>query len=268
VTAVDPYDPKSVARAIQGCGGVVNLQGQDIFGARWNARFKQLVRDSRVESTRALVRAMASVEPRPEVLVSASAVGIYGVRDPADVIDEDRLDADRYAPDDFLADVCCHWESAAREAERLGVRVVRLRTGVVLGRGGGALVQMEKPFRMFVGGPVGSGRQAMSWIHADDLARLVVFALRETALHGPVNAVAPNPVTNREFARALGRVLHRPSFAPTPKIALRIALGQVASVVTGGQRVVPTRALQSGFAFRYPTVEAALGAIYGGAAAR
>jgi uncharacterized protein (TIGR01777 family) len=262
VVVLDPYEPAEVAKAIRGCQGIVNLQGANLFAHRWSAEFQAEILASRVETTLALAEAIRTLDERPEVLVNASAVGIYGPRDGDEVVDEDTIDADRFAPADFLADVCRKWEAQAREAERSGVRVVRLRSGVVLGPGGGALKQMELPFKLFVGGRVGSGKQVLSWIHLDDLARLILFALENRALSGAVNAVAPAPVTSREFARAMGEALGRPSFFPTPAFALRLALGKVATVVTTGQRVAPKRALAAGFVFHHPTIGAALASIY------
>jgi uncharacterized protein (TIGR01777 family) len=244
----------------------VNLLGENIFARRWSKKFKKAIRDSRVESTRALVRAIHDIEERPSVLVSASAVGYYGPREPHETIDERTVDASMFTPKDFLSEVCRRWEHEAREAERHGVRVVRLRIGVVLGPDDGALVQIARPFKMFVGGPIGRGKQAMSWIHLDDLARLVTFCLEHAEIRGTVNAVAPNPVTNKEFSKTLARVLHRPCLFPVPPLMLRIVLGGVASVVTTGQRVVPHKAVGQGFTYRYPDVESALRSVYDEAA--
>lgn len=264
ILEVDLYDVDSVQAALAGCQAVVHLAGANVFAKRWSKSFKKEILDSRVETTKAIVQAIARMEDedRPEVLVNSSAVGIYGPRDPDEAIAEDRLDAGRFAPGDFLADVCQHWERAASEAERSGVRVVRLRTGVVLGAGGGALKELERPFKLFVGGPVGSGKHVMSWIHRDDLCRLIQFCIEQGDVSGPVNATAPNPVTNKEFSKALGQALHRPSLLPVPPPALRLVLGEVASMVTTGQRAVPQVALDHGFEFRYPTVQQALSAVY------
>ncbi len=184
--------------------------------------------------------------------MNASAVGIYGPRG------DETLDEDAAPGDDFLARVCVEWEAAARSLEPLGVRVAVLRTGLVLGGGGGALEKMLPPFRAFVGGPLGSGRQWVSWIHREDLVALYVFAIENAAVAGPLNATAPNPVTMRDFATALGRALHRPSFARAPAAAIRLALGEMATVVLDGQRVAPKKALDLGFTFRFPDVLAAL----------
>jgi uncharacterized protein (TIGR01777 family) len=253
----DPGDPASVARALAGTDAVVSLAGENLFAQRWREPFLRRLRESRVDVTRGLVTAIAGLPRRPRVLVSASAVGYYGPRDPGDVLTEE-------APpgDDFLARLCRDWEAEAVRAEEHGVRVACARTGIVLDREGGALAQMARPFRLFVGGPIGRGRQAMSWIHATDHVAMLVRALEDARWRGPFNAVAPNPVTNREFAKALGRALRRPSFLPTPVWALRIVLGKVASVVGTGQRVVPAAALSRGFRFRYPDLDGALAEVY------
>lgn len=257
---VDPLDPARIARAIRGCRGVVNLQGENLFGRRWRAAVKADLVSSRVTTTEALVEAFRQLgREAPAVLVSASAVGFYGPREPDQVLDET-------APQggDFLAGLCAAWEQAALGACELGTRVVVLRIGAVLGAGGGALAAMEGPFRFFVGGPVGSGKQIMSWIDLDDLCRLVRYALANETLAGPVNATAPFPVSNRMFAKALGRALGRPSWARVPGPVLRLTLGEVATVVTAGQDVRPARALAAGFSFERPTVDESLAAIYGG----
>jgi uncharacterized protein (TIGR01777 family) len=231
---------------------VVHLAGEPIFGRRWNAAVKQEILESRVRSTRALVDAMAASAQRPEVFVCASAVGWYGDRGD-EVLDE------RATPGStFLAEVCKAWEAEARRAEDLGVRVVRLRSGVVLGPGGGALAKMLLPFKLGLGGPIGAGRQWFPWIHARDIAELYVRAVDDPKLAGAVNGVAPEPVTNRDFARALGRALHRPAVLPTPAFALRLALGEVTDVLLESQRCVPRAAQAAGFAFRFPSLDAAL----------
>jgi uncharacterized protein (TIGR01777 family) len=231
---------------------VVNLAGEPIFGKRWNAEQKARVRSSRVEGTRRLVEAMRTVEKRPAVLVSASAVGYYGDRG-AELLPES-------APpgNDFMAEVCKAWEAEAQRAEELGVRVVCMRFGIVLGRDGGALQRMLPPFKLGFGGPIGSGSQYMSWVHLKDLIGLILFALDRADLRGAVNGTAPGSVTNREFSRALGRVLHRPSFLPVPPAALRLAFGEVAEVLTASQRCVPDRALGAGHVYVFPEVEGAL----------
>jgi uncharacterized protein len=257
-TTWDPADPASISRALAGTDAVIHLAGENLFAKRWRKAFLERIRESRVDTTRTLVRALVGLDRRPRVLVSASAIGIYGAHPP-----EEELTEEAGPGNDFLAGVCRDWEAEAMRAEEHGVRVACARTGIVLAREGGALAQMARPFKMFVGGPIGTGRQVMSWIHIADLVALYVRALEDARWHGPFNAVAPNPVSNREFAKALGRALHRPSFLPTPVFALRILLGKVASVIGTGQRVVPAAALARGFRFRYPHLADALGEIYG-----
>jgi uncharacterized protein (TIGR01777 family) len=236
---------------------VVHLAGEPLFARRWNAAVKDEIKRSRVESTRKLVEAMSASAQRPEVLVCASAVGWYGDRG-------DELLDERSAPGTgFLAEVCQAWEAEALRAEALGVRVVRLRIGVVLGPGGGALARMLLPFKLGLGGPIGSGRQWMSWIHARDLCELIVRAVDDTRLCGALNGVAPEPVTSHDFARALGRALHRPAILPTPAFGLRLALGEVTDVLLESQRCAPRAALEAGFTYRFPEVGAALADIVG-----
>jgi uncharacterized protein (TIGR01777 family) len=239
------------ASALSGVDAVVNLAGERI-DQRWTADAKRRIFDSRVTGTRNLVAGLAQAEARPSVLVSASAGGYYGDR--GDVV----LEENAGPGSDFLAGVCVAWEEAADEAVSLGVRVVRVRTGLVLDRSGGALRRMLLPFRFGVGGPVGSGRQYMPWIALDDLVGIYVAGVSDVAWSGPINASAPEPVTNREFSHALGRALHRPAVMPIPPIALRALYGEMASVVTEGQRMVPARALAGGYRFRYPELKDAL----------
>jgi uncharacterized protein len=256
IVAGDPMQPGAWMDALKDCDGVVHLAGEGIFNRRWKAAFKQLLRDSRINSTENVVVALAKSPRRQDgaskVFVNASAIGYYGPHGDEEITEEG-------APgSDFLAQVCIEWEKAAREAERSGVRVVLLRTGVVLAKHGGALAKMLTPFKMFVGGPVGSGRQVMSWIHIDDLVGEIMFALDHPEVAGPLNGTAPHPVTNKEFSKALGRVLHRPSFLKTPGFMLRLMLGKVAEVLTTGQRVLPRKALAAGYPFRFADVDSAL----------
>jgi hypothetical protein len=241
-----------LAREVGAHDAVVNLAGEPIAARRWTAAQKARIRDSRVGATRRLVEGMAGATRRPTVLVSASAVGYYGPQG------DTPLDEDAPAGDGFLADVCRAWEAEALRAEALGLRVVRLRLGVVLGPGGGALARMVPAFRAFAGGPLGSGTQWMSWIHRDDVIGLVIEALADARYHGAVNATAPHPVTNRDFARTLGAVVSRPAWLPTPGFALRLALGEMADMLLTGQRVVARRAAELGYAWRYETLTAAL----------
>ena len=243
------------AKSFEGAGAVVNLAGEAIAGGRWTAARKRAILASRLEATNGVVAALRAAGAPGATLLSGSAIGYYGT--PGDA----PLDESSPAGTDFLATVCREWEAEAREAE---ARVVLLRTGLVLARGGGALQQLALPFRFFAGGPLGSGRQVMSWIHRDDWIAMVRWALANPAVHGPLNLTAPAPVTNREMATALGRALHRPSFMPAPAFALRLALGEMAdAMVLNGQRVLPAVAQRAGFTFRFPTLDAALAEIYG-----
>lgn len=241
---------------LDGAGALVHLAGETI-AQRWTARAKERIAASRIESARRLEAAARKAGKAPAVLVSASAVGYYGPHG------DEILDETAPPGEGFLARLCVDWEAAAAAFEHLGVRVVRLRAGLVLAPGGGALAKMLPPFKAFVGGPAGTGKQWTSWIHRDDLVDLYVFAVENAAASGPMNATAPEPVTARAFAAALGRALHRPSFVPAPAPVLRLAFGEMASVVLTGQRVVPQKALDLGFAFRHPEVGAALRDVVG-----
>jgi uncharacterized protein (TIGR01777 family) len=235
--------------SVEGADALVNLAGASIAGRRWNAAYKKEIEDSRVLSTRALVEAIAAAGSQPRVLVNASAVGFYGGRG------DEPLDESAPPGDDFLARVVQDWEAEARKAK---VRSVQVRTGVVLSQRGGALQQMLLPFKAFVGGPIGRGKQWFPWIHMADEVAALLFCIDRESLAGPVNLVAPGLVTMKEFAQALGRALHRPSWAPVPLAALRIAMGEVAEVLASGQRAVPRKLLESGFQFRYPELAPAL----------
>jgi uncharacterized protein len=239
------------AAALQGRDAVVHLAGEPI-AQRWSGRVKRALRDSRVLGTRNLLSGLAELAGRPRTLVSSSAVGYYGSRG------EEPLDEDAPPGRDFLAQICVEWEAEAARAERLGLRAVQLRTGVVLDARGGALQKMLPPFRLGVGGPVAGGRQFVSWVHRDDVAGLALAALDDERFSGPVNATAPEPVTNAELSRELGRALHRPALLPVPGAALRLLYGEMAQIVTGGARVVPAKALVLGHEFRYPRLGEAL----------
>jgi uncharacterized protein len=241
--------------AFEGVDTVFHLAGDPVASGRWTPEKKRLIRDSRELGTRNLVLALRQLKNRPQVLVSASATGWYGDRGD-DVLNESATPAN-----DFLGEVCVAWEREAQAATELGMRAVCVRTGIVLGPDGGALKQLLTPFRLGVGGPLGSGRQWMPWIHVDDLAALYLHAAERSTVIGPINGVAPNPVTNKQFTKALGRAVHRPAFLPAPYFALRLALGEFAKVLFDSQRVVPQAALASGFQFRYPEIIPALQAI-------
>lgn len=241
--------------AVQAADAVINLAGEPIAGARWTDARKMAIRKSRVDATRAIVEAIRN-GGRAQLLVNASAIGIYGDRR------DEPLTEDSPPGNDFLAGVCTEWEAAALEAPA-PTRVVLLRTGLVLGDGGGALRQLARPFRLFAGGPMGSGRQQWSWIHRDDWVEMVCWSVDHAAVSGPLNVTAPAPVTNAVFARELGQALHRPALLPTPAFAMRLVLGEMAdAMILGGQRVLPAKATALGFHFRYPTLAAALAAIY------
>jgi uncharacterized protein (TIGR01777 family) len=252
----DPLAGPAPADALAGRDGVAHLAGESV-AQRWSERAKRSIRESRVAGTRHLVDALREAEPRPRVLVSASAVGIYGPRG------EEPVDEATPPGDDFLARVCVDWEREADAAAEAGLRVVKLRTGVALHRDGGALKQMLPPFRLGLGGPVAGGRQFMPWIHLDDVVGMYLAALDSDAWEGPVNATAPQPVTNRDFSRALGRVLHRPAVAPVPGLAVRLLFGEMSMVVTTGQRAIPARAREAGYDWAHPEVEGALRAALG-----
>ena len=242
------------AEGVADLDAMVNLAGEPVGAKRWDDAFRAAIRESRVRTTRRVVDAIAGATPRPRVLVNASAVGFYGPRG-----DEEVTEA---APpgNDFLAGVCRDWEREAERAGAVGAREVRLRIGVVLGDGGGSLERMLLPFKLFVGGPVGDGRQWFPWVHLADVVGVTLWALDHDDLRGPVNVTAPEPVRFRDFAEALGRRMHRPSWLPVPAFALRLALGQMAEVVVTGQRAVPAALLASGYAFKYPRVAEALAA--------
>ena len=249
--AWQPESEPAPAEALSGRDGVIHLAGEPL-AQRWNDDVKRRIRTSRELGTRNLVAGLRDSDPRPGVLVSASAVGYYGPRG------DEPVTEDAPPGDDFLAQVCVAWEREAAAAEELGMRVVRLRTGVVLDKGGGALARMLPFFRLGIGGPVAGGHQYLPWIHIDDLVGLYVAALDGAEWTGAVNATAPEPRTNKEFSGALGRALGRPAFAPVPGFAVRLLYGEMADIVVTGQRAVPERAQALGFAYAHPELEEAL----------
>jgi uncharacterized protein (TIGR01777 family) len=255
----DPLAGLPPAEAFDGVDVVFHLAGESVAEGRWTAAQKARIRDSRVIGTRNLVAGLARAEPRPRVLVSASAVGFYGDRG------EEELTETSAPGDDFLAEVCVAWEREAVAAEQHGLRVVLARTGIVLGKGG-ALAKMLTPFKLGAGGPLGNGRQWMPWIHVADLARMYVHAAETSSIQGPMNAVGPHPVRNSEFTKALGRALHRPAFMPAPYLGLRLVFGEFAKVLFASQRVIPQVAVDTGFRFDHPRIEEALRAILAKAA--
>jgi uncharacterized protein len=252
----EPTREAAPSEALSGRDAVVHLAGESI-ARRWSASARRAIHDSRVLGTRNLVAGLRAADEspdgrRPRVLVSASAIGYYGARG------EEPLDEESPPGEDFLAQVCAKWEAAAQEAASLGMRVVTPRTGVVLDRGGGALARMLPAFRLGLGGPIASGRQYVSWIHRVDVVALVCAALDDERWLGPINATAPEPVSSREFARVLGRVLKRPALLPLPAGVLRLLFGEMAQIITTGARAVPAKPLVLGYEFRYPRLEQAL----------
>jgi uncharacterized protein len=239
--------------ALRGRDGVVNLLGETI-SQRWSDEAKREIRDSRVLTTRNLVAALADLPEaeRPRTLVSQSASGWYGARG------DERLEESEPAGADFLARLATDWEAEARKAEELGVRVVVTRTGVVLSESGGALEKMLPFFKLGIGGPVAGGAQYVPWVHIDDVLGVLLFSLDNSEARGPLNVTAPEPVTNKELSKALGRVLRRPAFAPVPALAVKALYGEMASIVTTGQRAVPARLQELGYEFRRPDLEDAL----------
>lgn len=252
-TWTDPKSERPPADALRGRDAVVHLLGETV-AQRWTADARREIRESRVLATRNLVDALGDLPEgeRPRTLVSQSATGWYGARG------DERLDESTPAADDFLAQVVRDWETEARRAEEHGVRVVLTRTGVVLSASGGALDKMLPFFKAGIGGPVAGGRQYVPWVHIDDVAGAIAFALDTESASGPLNVTAPEPVTNRELSKALGRVLRRPAFAPVPALAVKALYGEMGTIVTTGQRGVPARLAELGYEFRRPELEAAL----------
>lgn len=249
--AWNPHTGNASESALNGIEAVVNLAGATIAG-RWTEKRKKAIYESRVLGTRNLVVSLEPLKVRPRVFVNGSAIGYYGNRG------DELLDEDSTPGSDFLAQVCVAWEAEAAHAETLGLRVVLVRTGLVFGAGGGALQPMLIPYRFGLGGPIGSGRQWMSWVHIDDEVGLILHAIDHADVAGPLNASTPEPVTGRQFARTLGEVLGRPALLPVPAFVLHLVLGQSAEMVLGGQRVYPTKALATGYQFRYPSLRPAL----------
>jgi uncharacterized protein (TIGR01777 family) len=252
----DPLSEPAPLEALAAADAVVHLAGENV-AQRWTEQAKQAIVESRVTGTRNLLAglkdaARAEGGRAPGTLISGSAIGYYGAHG------EEPLDEEAPPGNDFLAETCVAWEAEAQKATALGMRVVLVRTGVVLDREGGALKKMLAPFQLGIGGPVAGGRQYMSWIHRADLVGMIVQALADERWSGPVNGTAPAPVTNREFSRALGHALHRPSLLPVPGVALQLLYGEMAEIVTTGARVVPAKALVLGYSFRHAELDEAL----------
>jgi len=247
----DPGAGPAPAESLAGRDAVVHLAGENV-AQRWSDDAKRRIHDSREQGTRHLVEGLLAAEPRPAALVSSSAVGYYGPHG------DEELPEDTPPGDDFLARVCVVWEREAQAAEALGLRVVRVRTGVVLDKDGGALGKMLPFFKAGVGGPVAGGRQLMPWVHADDVAGIYLRAIDDGAWSGAVNATAPRPVSNKDFSKALGRALHRPAIAPVPAFAIQLLYGDMSEIVTKGQNAVPRRTLELGYRHRHPDLDEAL----------
>ncbi|PLZ97044.1 TIGR01777 family protein [Fischerella thermalis CCMEE 5268] len=251
IVAYTPTVSGTWQEAIASCDGVVNLTGEPIGEGRWTPERKQEILNSRKLTTQKIVEAIAKADPQPSVLVNASAIGYYGTSETA------TFDETSPSGNDFLAQVCQAWEAEATKVTQAGVRLVILRFGIVLGMGG-ALGKMITPFKLFAGGPIGSGKQWFSWIHIDDLVNLIIQALTKPEMSGVYNATAPHPVRMSELSTTMGKVMHRPSWLPVPDFAIEALLGEGAVVVLEGQQVLPKRTLESGFEFQYPDLQPAL----------
>jgi uncharacterized protein (TIGR01777 family) len=238
--------------AFEGVEGIINLMGESIGEKKWTEEQKKKIVESRVEGTSKLIEALGKMSVKPKVFVSASAIGIYGNRGPED------LDENSEPGTGFLSDLCQQWEDAANKAQKIGMRVAIIRVGVVLGKGGGALSKMVPLFKLGLGGRLGEGNQYMSWIHIQDLASMFVMALTDSSMSGPFNGTAPYPATNQDFTKVLGKVLRRPTFLPAPEKAIRTLLGEMATIVLEGQKVLPKKFKEKKFNYRYPTLEMTL----------
>jgi len=239
---------------------VINLAGEPI-SQRWTTKSKAAILGSRIETTKALVAFLIRADHKPDTLISGSAIGIYGT-DETMVFTEETIPSNDPAGE-FPREICTRWETEAREAQTMGIRTCFLRTGVVLGTDGGALAQMLFPFEFGIGGPMGNGKQWFSWIHRDDLIRLIIHLINDDAIEGAVNATAPEPVTNKTFSKALGKAMKRPAVLPLPAFQVKLLFGQMGqSILLAGQKVLPQKAIESGFKFRYTTIDAALQNIF------
>ncbi|WP_342349462.1 TIGR01777 family oxidoreductase [uncultured Nitrospira sp.] len=248
----DGVTPGPWVQKCEGADVVINLSGAPIADSRWTDKRKQVLIDSRVQPIQALLLAISSWKHKPHTFISASGIGIYGARG------EEELDESSTPGQGFLSDLSQVWENTAMEGAALGLRVIPIRFGMVLGPDGGALSKMTLPFRLFLGGPVLPGTQYVSWIHRNDLARLILFVITHPTLDGPINGVAPKAATMQEFCTTLGKTMNRPSWFPVPEFLLNIALGELATMLTTGQRVHPQKALKGGFSFSHPNLQEAL----------
>ncbi|NJR65427.1 MAG: TIGR01777 family protein [Leptolyngbyaceae cyanobacterium CRU_2_3] len=251
IVGYSPLQSGDWQQKISGCQGIVNLAGAPIAEGRWTPERKQEILDSRTVATQKIVEAIAQAHPQPSVLVNSSAIGYYGTSETA------TFDETSAPGDDFLAQVCQAWEAEAQMVKDSGTRLVILRSGIVLGMGG-VIAKMLLPFRLFAGGPLGTGRQWFSWIHREDLVNLILLALTKPEMAGVFNATAPNPVRMAEFTQTMGQLMHRPSWLPVPDFALEALLGEAAQVVLEGQQVLPKHTSDSGFQYRYVTIKQAL----------
>ncbi|MEG4914236.1 thylakoid membrane protein ThyD [Microcoleus sp. B7-D4] len=257
VVAYTPAESGDWQKSLAGCDAVVNLAGVPIAEERWTEARQQAILDSRTLTTAKLVEAIVNANPKPSVFVSASAIGYYGTSETAE------FDETSPAGNDFLAAVCKDWEAAAQPAKNAGTRLAIVRLGIVLGMGG-ALAKMLPPFKLFAGGPLGTGKQWFSWVHREDVVDLILYALQNSQVEGVLNATAPNPVRMNELCQTLGEVLKRPSWLPVPGFALEMLLGDGAKLVLEGQKVLPKQTLASGFQYQYPTLKLALEDILSG----
>lgn len=238
---------------LEGLYAVIHLAGENVSGLRWTDEKKKAIRDSRVFGTRTMIEAFARLEKKPKVFITGSAIGFYGDRD------DDEMTETSAAGDTFLAKVCKEWEAESRRAEDMGIRTVLLRTGIVLSKDGGALATMLTPFKLGVGGVVGSGKQWMSWVSLDDVVAIINFALDNESLRGAVNVASPNPVTNEEFTKTLGSVLYRPTFLPLPEFAVNLVFGEMGdALLLASTRVIPKRLVDAGYEFKYIDLKTAI----------
>ena len=249
--------PELWADELNGKDAIIHLAGANVFGKRWSDNYKSTIMESRKIATRNMVNACANLSVKPGVFITSSAVGFYGDRS------DQLLTEESPSGNDFLANVCKVWENESSQIDRLGIRRVNIRTGIVLSLDDGALKKMIVPFKLFLGGPLGNGKQWFPWIHIEDLVNIYLFTLNNTNISGPVNAVSPNPVTMNEFAKTLGNILHRPSIFKVPEFVLKLAVGQGAQTILASQRVIPQKLIAHSFEFKYINLQKALNSLLG-----